>query len=492
VVWVADIEAWSPGGLRLASGARVLMAAAPLAVFAFALAVGSGAGAALLATAAAAGAVLHFAHTAPLALLLVLTRLVPFALAAGLMSRVALGFARVPWRDRAALSALVAAGILFHGSLAFVPDFDPYDVEVHVRRAQDLGRVPLQYDALLRYGSHLPTETQTFGTATLALGDRTLIPYSPLPYLAFYALHRLGIDLHWGMMVLDAVLAMAVAPWLWVVAARVWSSGAAWVATLLYAVDLPVWHHLARAHVPASFGSALGTAALLFLVRDASRLDTARRIAVAAAVLAVAVLGYSSLIVFFGLFGLVVVALLAVDARAWPAPSKKGVAAALVLGGLAAGVVFYFHYLPGLLAGVGGIQQEADPFQARTYFIFHNESRQSMKVWAAGFALPLAAGLVAAPFALRRALPTARPVLAAWLATWPVVMLLKEPFFFPRPLRWAKEDQFVSPLLALLIGGALWTLPRPWMRWCAAAAAVAVALWLQVGDFREHLAGVMP
>jgi len=492
VVWVAEIEASSPGGLRFSPGARVLMAAAPLVVCAFALAVGSAAAAAALASVAAAGLVLHFAHTAPLALLLVLTRLVPFALAAGLLTRIALGFAAVSTRDRAALSALVAAGVLFHGSLAFVPDFDPYDVEVHVRRAVDLGRVPLRYDALLRYGSHLPTETQTFGTATLALGERTMIPYSPLPYVAFYALHRLGIDLHWGMMALDAVLAMAVAPWLWLVGARVWSSGAAWVAALLYALDLPVWHHLARAHVPASFGSALGAAALLFLVRDAARLDTRRRIAAAAGVLALAALGYSSLIVFFGLFGLVLMALMALDARALGAASKKGVAAALVLGGLAAGGLFYFHYLPGLVSGMGAIQQEPDPFQARTYFVFHNESRQSMKVWAAGFAVPLVAGLAAAPIALRRALPTARPVLAAWLATWPLVMLLKEPFFFPRPLRWAKEDQFVSPLLALLIGGALWTLPRPWMRWCAAAVAVAIALWLQTGDFREHLAGVMP
>src|SRR5204863_467875 len=184
-----------------------------------------------------------------LALLLVLSRLVPVALAAGLFTRLALGLTSVPARDRAALSALVAAGVLFHGSLSFVPDFDPYDVEVHVRRAVDLGRVPLRYDALLRYGSHLPTETQTFGTATL---------------------------------------------------------------------------------------------------------------------------------------GLVLLALVAADARALPAPSRRGLAAALVLGGLAAGLLFYFHYLPGLFSGIGAIQQEPDPFQARTYFIFHNESRQSMKVWAAG------------------------------------------------------------------------------------------------------------
>jgi hypothetical protein len=493
VLWVASIEAHSPSGLRFSTGARVLLGLAPLAVFAFALAVGAGPGVALLASAAAAGGVVSFAPVAPLPLILVLTRLLPFALGAGLLARVALaGQTSVSPRVRAALSVLVAAGTLFHGSLAFVPGFDPYDVEVHVRRSEDLGNVPLEYDALLRYGSHLPTETQTFGTATAALGEKTLIPYSPLPYVAYYALHRMGIDLHWGMIVLDAVLAMAVAPWLWLVTARAWAAGSAWMATLLYTLDLPVWHHLARAHVPATFGSALGTAALLFLVRDAGRLDNPRRVGLAAAILAIAVLGYSSSIVFFGLFGIVLLALLAADARALSAPAKKGAATALVLGGLIAGTLFYFHYVPGLVGGVAGLQQEPDLFQARTYLVFHNESRQSMRVWAAGFVVPLAAGLLAAPFALRRARPVSRPVLAAWLATWPLVMLFKEPFLFPRPLRWGKEDQFISPLLAVLIGGAVGSLPRPWMRWAAGAAVLGVALWLQLGDFRIHVSGSMP
>ena len=493
VVWMADMEASAPSGLVLSTGARAVLAATTLAVFVFAILVGSGWTAAAVATVAVAAGILVAAHLAPLPLLLLITRLGPFALAAGLLTRIGLApVASLPPRVRAALCALVAAGTLWHGSLPFVPGFDPYDVEVHVRRAQDLGHVPLTYDALLRYGSHLPTETQTFGTATAALGDRTLIPYSPLPYVFFHALHRAGIDLHWGMIALDAALLMAVAPWLWVVTARVWSPASAWIATLLYVLDLPVWHHLGRAHVPASFGSALGTAALLYLALEAGRLDERRRLAVATAVLAIAMLGYSSLIVIFALFGFATLVLVAADARALSVPAKKGLVAALVLGGLLAGVLFYFHYVPGLLQGTRGLQQEPDLFQARTFLIFHNESRQSMRVWAAGFWITLAAGLVAAPFALRRAWAPARPIFAAWLATWVLVMFFKEPFLFPRPMRWAKEDQFVGPLLAILIGAALGTLPRPWMRWGAGAAVVAVALYLQLADFQTQMTGLMP
>ena len=493
VVWMADLEASAPSGLVFSTGARAVLAATTLAVFVFVILVGAGWTAAAAATVAAATGILVAARLVPLPLLLWITRLGPFALAAALLTRLAL--AAQPSLSpgvRAALCALVAAGTLRHGSLPFVPGFDPYDVEVHVRRARDFGNVPLTYDAMLRYGSHLPTETQTFGTATAALGDRTLIPYSPLPYVFFYALHWAVIDLHWGMIALDAALLMAIAPWLWVVAARVWSPGSAWIATVLYVLDLPVWHHLGRAHVPASFGNALGTAALLYLALEAGRLDERRRLAVAAAVLAVAMLGYSSLIVIFALFGFATLVLVAADARALSAPAKKGLVAALILGGLAAGVLFYFHYVPGLFQGTKGLQQEPDLFQARTFLIFHNESRQSMRVWAAGFWITLAAGLVAAPFALRRAWPPARPIFAAWLATWVLVMVFKEPFLFPRPMRWAKEDQFVGPLVAVFIGAALGTLPRPWMRWAAGAAVVAVALWLQIDDFHTQMTGLMP
>ncbi|HET6899215.1 MAG TPA: hypothetical protein VFK70_12735 [Vicinamibacteria bacterium] len=493
VIFVSDVEASAAAGLFFSPGARLRLAAAVLSVFAFAWAVGAGGVVAAVAAMAAAAAVLVSARLVPLPLLLVVTRLVPFALGAGLLTRIALApVASLPPRVRAALCALVAAGTLAHAALPFVPGFDPYDVEVHVRRARDLGGVPLEYGALLRYGSHLPTETQTFGTATAALGDRTLIPYSPLPYIFFYALHWAGIDLHWGMIALDAALLMAVAPWLWVVTARVWSPASAWIATALYTLDLPIWHHLGRAHVPASFGNALGTAALLYLALEAGRLDAPRRIAIGTAVFGVAVLGYSSLIVIFGLFGLALLVLFLADARALSAPAKKGTVAALVLGALLAGVLFYFHYVPGLLHGTGSLQQEPDLFKPRTFLFFHNESRQSMRVWAAGFLITLVAGLLAAPFALRRAWAPARPIFAAWLATWALVMVFKEPVFFPRPMRWAKEDQFVGPLLAILIGAALGTLPRPWMRWTAGALVVAVALWLQIGDFRTQMTGLMP
>jgi hypothetical protein len=384
------------------------------------------------------------------------------------------------------LAGLVAAGVAIHGSVAFFPDHNPPDVEIHVRRTLDLAGVGLDYGSLLRYGSHLPTRSQTFGQATAALGEAALIPYSPLPYFAYYALHLAGLDLRWAITVLNVVLAMAVAPLLWVVAARTWDRGAAWLAAILYGVDLAVWHHVGRSHAPASFGNALGTAALLYLVLRAGAIDTRRRAAVAGLILAVAVLCYSSLVVLFGLFGLTLLLFLAGDAAAFGPAARKGTAAALAIGGLLAGTLFYFHYVPGLLRGARGVAGGADPFPGRTVFIFHNESKESVRLWAGGYGLLLVAGLFAAPVALRRARAEARPLLVSWLVAWALLMILKEPFLLPKMLRWAKEDQFLSPLLCLFVGAGVAALPRAWMRWGAAAVTAGVALAIEARDFLLH------
>jgi hypothetical protein len=490
---VQYVEVDATQGLALSAASCALLAAVPVLLFAFGRLVGfSAAGAVALSAAAAPGTIL-LARLAPFPLLLAVPRLLAVALLAGLLTAMALARClTVARRERAILAAMVAGGTIVHGSLAFFADREPVDTEIHLRRARDLAGVPLEYDALLRYGSHLPTASQTFGKATAALGERTLIPYSPLPYIVYDALSWAGIDLRWGIMALNTILAMAVAPGLWIVARRLWGRGGAWIATTLYVLDLPVWHHLSRAHAPAAFGGALATAALLLLVHSADRLSAPRRVALTGLALALAALGYSSLAVLLGLFGLVLLLLLETDARGLTPAARRGVASALLIGGFTAGLLFYVHYVPGLLQGARGLEAEPDLFLGRTYLLFHNESRQSMRIWAAGFALPLVAGLLSAPLALRRAPPFARPLLASWLAAWALVMVLKEPGFFPRPLRWAKEEQFVSPLLDLMIGGAIAALPLAWMRWAAAATVVAMAAWLQCGDFLTHLRGLMP
>ena len=485
-VLVDEVVVESTDGLSLSWPARLLLGAVPLAAFLFLSVIGAGSARALIGAAVAGVAVVGLAWAAPFPVITAVPRLLPVALAAGLIVHALLSRSPATPAERAALACLVAAGVAVHGAVAFFPDHNPPDVEIHVRRTLDLASVSLDYDSLLRYGSHLPTPSQTFGQATTALGDAAPIPYSPAPYFVYYALHLAGLDLRWAITVLNAALAMAVAPLLWVAAARVWDRRAAWLAALLYTLDLAVWHHVGRSHAPASFGAALGTAALAYLLPRASAIDTPRRAAAAGLLLATAVLGYSSLLVLFGLFGLALLLLLAVDAAALSPAAKKGMAAALVIGGLVAGALFYFHYVPGLLRGAGAMAAAPDLFPGRTVFIFHNESKESVRMWAGGYGILLAAGLLAAPVALRRARPEARPLLVAWLSAWALVMLLKEPFLLPRMLRWAKEDQFLSPLLCLFVGASVAALPQKRMRVAAAVLVVLVAAALQARDFLLH------
>jgi hypothetical protein len=485
-VLVDYLEVEAPGGLAPDWRLCLVVAAVPIAFFAFAWICGLSEAVMLGATAAAGIAAAFLAHVAPLQLFVAAPRLLPAAFAAGVGTWLALGRWAEVGKDRGRLAVLVALGVLYHGSVVFFPEHSPPDIEIHVRRTRDFADVPLRYGDLLRYGSHLPTASQTFGQATEALGESVLLPYSPLPYIFYYAVDRLGLDLHWAMTVLNAVCAMAVAPGIWIVARRVWGPGAAWPAALLYALDLAVWHHLGRSHAPAVLGGALGTAALLWLVYHAAEIVSPARAIVAGLVLGVAVLGYSSLVVLFGLFGLALLVALALDARALPGAARLGVACALAVGGVVAGALFYFHYLPAVLGGLSLVESGPDPFPGRTFFIFHNESRQSYRIWVLGFWMTVLGGLIAAPIALRRGAAGARPFLVCWLAAWALIMVLKEPVLLPRLLRWAKEDQFVSPLLCLLIGGAIAALPRPWLRRAVAAAVVAGAAAVQLRDFALH------
>lgn len=490
-VYVDFVEVKSTEGLVLSGGACLLAAAGILAVFTAARVIGFGPTAALAASAAGAlllGASIRFA---PLPTLAALPRLLPLALAAGGTTAWILRRANLDERDRRGLAALVVLGTLAHGAVVFFPDHNPPDIDIHARRTRDLGAVPFEYDALLRYGSQLPTASQDQGAATAALGERTLIPYSPLPYVAYYVLHRLGLDLYWAMTGFNAALAMAAAPVLWLCGRRLWGREAGWLAALLYTFDLAVWHHLGRSHAPAVFGGALGTAALAALAAYADRLERPRTALAIGGALGLAVLGYSSLVVLIGLFGAVLLILLVTDARGLSPAGRRGLATVLVTGGLIAGVLFYFHYVPGMLRGASSVEAEPDLFPGKTYLIFHNESRQSLRLWVLGLVVPFAAGLLAAPIAIRRALPAARPVLVAWIAAWVLVMVLKEPFLYPKLLRWAKEDQFLSPLLCLTIAAAVAALPHRTPRRLAAVLVLATAVWLELRDFRHHAVSLL-
>ena len=485
-ILVDEVTIQSGQGLVLAWWAVAWLAAAPLGVALFARLLGHRTRVAWTAGLAAAAIVMVLVRLAPLATLMAVPRLLPLGLGAGLLAKILLA-RRVEARTACAWGWIVAAGFVVRASLPFFPDHNPPDLQTHVDRTLDFADVPWEYGALLRYGSHLPTPSQTAAPATDLFGSTVLVPYPPLPYFAYYALSRMGADPSWAMSAVNVLLAMAVAPVLFLAVRRIWDERAAWLAAVLYLLDLAVWHHVGRAHAPASFGAALGTAALLALAARADRLTTPRSVALAGGALGLAVLGYSGLVVQVGLLGVVLLALLLVDAKGLAVRARVGIASALAVGGLLALVLYYGHYVPGLLHGTPGVEAEPSIFTGRTVLgIFRNEGRQSYRIWLLGFAYPLIAGLLAAPIALRRARPSSRPVLLAWLLAWVLIVVLKDPLFFPKMLRWAKEDQFVSPLLCVFLGASLGAIRSERLRRLAVVAVLSFAAFLAALDFYFH------
>ncbi len=449
--YVDEIVVRSDAGFDLPWEARIaggLLAVLLVALTAFSAGSSSGAVMAIAAPAALSALLFHD----PVALSLALPRLLGFVAAGSAL--ISLLGRRLSLR-RASVAFLALLGstmVLACGFLSFLPDHAPADLDIHIWRTVDLADVPMTYEGWLRYGSHYPTPSQIRGSATETLGEGPAIPYSPLPYLLFYAAHALGLDLHWSMNAIEALCLSLLLPLVFAFALRASTETGAFLAATLMALDLATIHHLGRAHSPAVVGGALGLGCLLAFGLALPKLNYPRGWRVPAVLLGVGALGYSSTPLFYALFGL------AMMAFAGGGRETRGllrpVALALGAGGAIALVFYYGHYIPGLL-GDGKAPLASDPYPGRTFFIFHNESRQSLRLWRLGLFVPFLAAIPATWLILTRGSAVVRSFLLAWLSAWAGIMLLKEPWGLPILLRWAKEDFYVAPALAMVVAIAI-------------------------------------
>lgn len=441
-------------------------------------------GLAFLAAVAGPAALTWIAMQEPVGSSLALPRLLGFVLLSTLLTVGLCRMLSLSRPQRAALCLLGGGLVLGCGFLSFLPNHSPADLDIHIWRAVDLAQVPTTYDAWLRYGSHYPTPSQIRGAATEALGQGPAIPYSPLPYVFFYAAHALGLDLHWSMNALEATALALLLPLVFAFARIASSSdlGGLLAATLM-ALDLATIHHLGRAHSPAVFGGALGLVALLAFGLALSTIRRPGQIGISAVLLGLGALGYSSTPLFYGLFGVAALALLALQKETNELLTP--VAMTLVAGGLIALALFYGHYIPGLMRG-GSNGLIGDPFPGRTFFVFHNESRQSLRLWRLGLFVPFLAAIPATWIVISRCSAIVRTFLLSWLAAWAGVMLLKEPWALPLLLRWAKEDFYVAPALTLVIAVAVARVESRPVRIALTAACVITALCLRINDYGFH------
>ena len=328
----------------------------------------------------------------PVAVSLALPRLLGFVAASGALISL-IGRRLSLRRVSIAFLALLGSAMVFAcGLLSFLPNHSPADLDIHIWRTVDLAEVPMTYEGWLHYGSHYPTPSQIRGAATETLGGGPAIPYSPLPYVLFYAAHAMGLDLHWSMNAIGALSLSLLLPLVFAFALRASGETGGFLAATLMALDLATIHHLGRAHSPAVVGGALGLGCLLAFGLALPELDQPGRWKVPGLLLGLGALGYSSTPLFYALFGIAIMAFVlgGKETRGLLRP----VALALGVGGAIALVLYYGHYLPGLLAG-GKTPLASDPYPGRTFFIFHNESRQSLRLWRLGLFVPCLAAIPA-------------------------------------------------------------------------------------------------
>ncbi len=420
----------------------------------------------------------------PVAVSLALPRLLGFVLVAAGLIRLLGPRLDISRAITAGLALLGSAMVLVYGFLSFLPNHSPADLDIHIWRTVDLATVPWSYDAWLLYGSHYPTTSQARGAATEALGEGPLIPYSPLPYVLFYASHSAGLDLHWSMNAVEATSLALLLPLIFACARAASSEAGGLLAAALMSLDLATIHHLGRAHSPAVVGGALGLAGLLGFGIALFRTDPPGPWKVPALLLGLSALGYSSTPLFYALFGVAMLALVSVQ------QATRGLARPVFLtlcaGGMIALVLFYGHYIPGLIRGRGGSALISDPFPGRTFFIFNNESRQSLRLWRLGLFIPFLAAIPAAYMVVTRCPAVVRAFLLAWWSAWAGIMLLKEPWALPRLLRWAKEDFYVAPSLTLMIAIAIARIESRPLRIGLTAASLVTAAFLRARDYGFH------
>lgn len=420
----------------------------------------------------------------PVALALALPRLLGFIVAAAALITLLSRFLRVSSKSSSALALLGSAMSLAYGFLSFLPNHSPADLDIHIWRTVDLGHVPLSFDAWLRYGSHYPTPSQIRGEATAALGQGPAIPYSPLPYAIFYAAHAAGLDLHWSMSAVQAVSLALLLPLMFALARAVSSEYGGLLAAALMAVDLATVHHLGRAHSPAVLGGAFGLGCLLAFGLSLDHIRAPGRWKAPALLLGLGALGYSSTPLFYALFGLCFLGLAFLGPRT--RDFVKPALLALSAGGTLALALYYLHYLPGLLAAGGSPALLSDPFPGRTFFIFHNESRQSLRLWRLGLFIPFLAAAPALVMIAFRGPAALRLFLLSWAGAWAGIMVLKEPWAFPVLLRWAKEDLYAAPALSLSLAIAIARIESRSLRLGLTALSLGVAAFLRFRDYGFH------
>jgi len=381
---------------------------------------------------------------------------------------------RLEPQDLARLTALALTAFLVRAAATNHPDFYYPDLKTHASLILVLRDAGLSF-----FASPVATLNGQGAWTKPAYGDSAILPYA----VGFHSLFLWGPSDFDALLTAERLVGAAVSTLplllLWGVARRLEAST---LGALLMLLVPTYTSRLSFALLPALFGHAWDMALIFWLAGRTGAAPTLARWAPGALLVAACQLAYVSsvnstslLLLFLGVF-----------AALTPGPGRRARAAApwliLAAGSLVSLALYYRHFLLPLLGllpraggGTGAVSRyPIEGFLWLAYSRTHDFFDGVLPVLTLG-------GL--AMLAVER---TRRPLLAAWLATYLGLILLRAKI--PDIFRYGHETLFVTPLVCLAAGHALAWLNAGggWRRALAAgliaflAAQGALAQWRSV------------
>lgn len=375
------------------------------------------------------------------------------------------------------LGCLFALVLLASSSVVFWPDHLPPDVRPHLRQVGRVAANDWTGESFWELSSSYGQEGRTLSLGRRIANADYVAPYSPWSYFLVHGLRTILDEPRFLVEYLSIVLAAILVPLVYGLALALSNdSTAAGLGAVLAALEISIWHHASRAHLPALLGEALLVAAILYLTARQDELGRSRLVFARFALLSLlATLSYSATLLHFVVF----IGWLTVS-EVWSArslrlgqPGRRWLAAA-VAGTLASVALFYRRFL-GASKATAVLHPEG--YRAPASFLFlRNQPRDTVQLLELGHPAFVA---LAVPAYLRLhawvSTDFSRRVVWAWTAAYATFLVAKDPVFFPGLFLQIKEDLMFAPLACALGGMTLAHLVRTGRRG-RLAACVLVAL----------------
>jgi hypothetical protein len=278
-----------------------------------------------------------------------------------------------------------------------------------------------------------------------------------------FAAWKLFGDLRFLLEFVPVLLASLMLVVVYLTAKTIWDdTTVARLATLLFSLEISVWHHVHRGHGPGIFGAFFVLLYVWFLAAYAQRVRTWWRVGGLAALTLAVTLCYTVAFVQISIYISVLTAIVLV----FGGKDGRSRLVYILVGfsfGIGGGLLLYYGpYIVDAVVGGGAVLDSGQAYDPpATFFVLRNQLRDTVRILQNGY--PIFVGLsLMGLWALGRSNASAfhRSMLWAGFVTYLGMLVLKDPAVLPRIFLHAKEDLFFAPfacLLAALPLARLWT-----------------------------------